>query len=51
MSQLFEKVKIKSSGKNGTIVDIDLHGMITVEDDEYVNPMGELYGGEYPLYR
>lgn len=50
MFELFEKVKIKSSGKIGTIVDIDTLGGITVEDDEYYNPSGEPYCGEWRLY-
>ena len=49
----FEKVRIKSKGIIGTIVDKTIKDgkpSYIVESDTYDNPSGKPYSGEWPLY-
>ena len=53
MFEEFEKVKIIYNGETGTIVDrTERNGVVkyVVEGDTYINPTGEPYCGDYPLY-
>ncbi|MBR1759673.1 MAG: hypothetical protein IJ741_00660 [Schwartzia sp.] len=53
MFELFETVKIKSSGIVGTIVDKTIRNgkaKYIIESDTYVNPSGKPYCGDWPLF-